>query len=139
MGLHATPTPTIAVAAFVFDAAGRILLIERGKPPGLGLWSVPGGRLEPGETIAAAVAREVREETGLAIEVGPLTEVVERISPAFHYVILDHVARVTGGTLAACDDARDARFVADPELARLPLTDGLLAVLARARATYASW
>ncbi len=131
--------PVVAVGAFVFDSAGRVLVIERAKPPGEGLWTVPGGRLERNETLAQAVAREVREETGLVVEVGPLACVVERMGDDFHFVILDYLARVIGGALAAGSDARAARFVDDPELARLPTTDGLEAVLARARATYATW
>lgn len=129
--------PVVAVAAIVFDDAGRVLLIERGRPPGVGLWSVPGGRVELGESLAAAVAREVVEETGLTVEVGPLVEVVERVTPGdggtFHYVILDYLAWSAGGHPLAADDARAARFVDVDELARLPLTDGLLAVLDRAR------
>ncbi|HTR52583.1 MAG TPA: NUDIX domain-containing protein, partial [Kofleriaceae bacterium] len=75
-------TPTVGVGAFVFDAEGRVLVIERGHPPGEGLWSVPGGRLEFGETLAQAVAREVREETGLIAEVGPLVCVIESVGLA---------------------------------------------------------
>jgi ADP-ribose pyrophosphatase YjhB (NUDIX family) len=127
-------TPSVAVAAIVFDAHGRVLLVERGKPPGAGLWTVPGGRLEGQETLAQAVAREVREETGLIVEVGALACVVERMGDDFHFVILDYLARVIGGTLAAGDDARAARWADDAELARLPLTDGLVDVIARARA-----
>jgi 8-oxo-dGTP diphosphatase len=130
-------TPIVAVAAIVFDADGRVLLIERGKPPGDGLWTVPGGRLEGQETLAQAVAREVREETGLLVEVGPLACVVERMGDDFHFVILDYRARVIGGTLAAGSDARAARFVDEAGLASLPLTDGLVDVIARARS--ASW
>jgi len=132
-------TPIVAVGAFVFDPEGRVLLVERGKPPGVGLWTVPGGRLEPRETLAQAVAREVREETGLIAEVGPLVCVAERIADDYHFVILDYLARAIGGTLAAASDARAARFVEDRELYTLPLTDGLVDVLARARATYATW
>jgi ADP-ribose pyrophosphatase YjhB (NUDIX family) len=132
-------TPVVAVAAFVFDADGRVLLIERGKPPGVGLWTVPGGRIERGETLAQAVARELREETGLVAEVGPLVCVVERIADDYHFVILDYLARVVGGTLAAATDARAARFVDDAELSTLPVTDGLVEVLARARGKYATW
>jgi len=116
-----------------------VLLIERGKPPAAGLWSVPGGRLEGAETLAQGVAREVREETGLVVEVGPLACVVERMGDDYHFVILDYLARVIGGQLAAASDARDARFVSSDELATLPLTDGLAAVLERARATHATW
>jgi ADP-ribose pyrophosphatase YjhB (NUDIX family) len=126
-------TPVVAVGAFVFDDAGRVLLVQRGTPPGAGLWTVPGGKLEGGETLAAAVAREVREETGLVVEAGALVEVVERIAGGYHYVIVDYVARAIGGELAAGSDARAARFVDDAELAALPLTDGLLPVLSRAR------
>ncbi|MBL0219066.1 MAG: NUDIX domain-containing protein [Myxococcales bacterium] len=133
-------TPIVAVAGFVFDPAGRVLLIERGKEPGLGLWTVPGGRLEGQETLAQGVAREIREETGLVVEVGPLACVVERMGDDFHFVILDYLARVVGSfTPIAGDDARAAKFVDDAELAMLPLTDGLVDVLARARATYATW
>jgi 8-oxo-dGTP diphosphatase len=132
-------TAVVAVAAIVFDAEGRVLLIERGKPPGVGLWSLPGGRLEGPETLAQGVAREVREETGLIVEVGPLACVVERMGDDHHFVILDYLARAIGGTLAASNDARDARWVTPDELSSLPLTDGLLAVLERARATHAAW
>jgi 8-oxo-dGTP diphosphatase len=153
-------TPVVAVGAIVFDAAGRTLLVQRGKPPSAGSWSVPGGKLEAHETLAQAVAREVREETGLVVEVGTLACVVERIydrgergSPAessarmddphpergFHFVILDYYARVIGGTLVAQSDAIAARFVDDAELAALPLTDGLADVLSAARAKQPPW
>ncbi len=132
-------TPVVAVGAFVFDPQGRVLLVERGKPPGVGLWTVPGGRLERGETLAQAVAREVREETGLIAEVGPLVCVAERIADDYHFVILDDLARAIGGTLAAASDARAARFVEDRELYTLPLSEGLVDFLARARATHATW
>jgi 8-oxo-dGTP diphosphatase len=120
------PRPTVAVAAIVFDADGRVLAIERGKPPGVGLWSLPGGKQEPGETLKQAVVREVREETGLEVEVGELATVVERIGEDYHYVILDYYARVVGGELAAASDARAARFLTLEELAALPHTAGLL-------------
>jgi ADP-ribose pyrophosphatase YjhB (NUDIX family) len=130
-------TPIVAVGAFVFDAQGRVLLIERAKDPGKGLWTVPGGRLEPRETLAQAVAREVREETGLVAEVGPLVCVFERIADDYHF--LDYLARPIGGNLVAGSDAKAARWVADDELDSLALTDGLVEVLARARGTYATW
>jgi 8-oxo-dGTP diphosphatase len=131
-------TPVVGVGAIVFDAAGRVLLILRGKPPSAGEWCVPGGRLEPGEALAHAVAREVREETGLIVEVGDLACVLEWVAED-HFVILDYHARVTGGVLAAGSDARDARFVAWDQLDTLPLTRGLAGVLARARATQPAW
>jgi len=127
-------TPVCAVGAFVFDG-DRVLVIQRAKPPGAGLWSVPGGKLEAGETLAQAVAREVREETGLVVEVGPLAAVVERMGADYHFIILDYLARVTGGTPAAASDVSAARWVTDDELASLPHTEGLIDVLAQARAT----
>ena len=130
--------PVVGVGAFVIDGP-RVLVVKRGRPPGEGLWSVPGGRLEPGETLAQAVAREVREETGLTVEVGPFVCVIERFGDDFHFVILDYLARVAAGTLAAASDAADARWVTDQELAALPTTEGLLDVLARARAIRRPW
>lgn len=134
----AAPRPTVAVGAIVVDR-GRVLVVQRGTPPGVGLWTVPGGKLEPGETLAQAVAREIREETGLVVEVGPLACVIERIGDDHHFVILDYVARVIGGTLGAGDDATQARFVDDAELRALPTTEGLVPVIERARATHAAW
>jgi len=132
-------TPIVAVGAFVFDREGRVLLVERAKEPGKGLWTVPGGRLERNETLAQAVAREVREETGLIVEVGALACVVERMGDDFHFVILDYLARVIGGTLAAATDVSVAKFVTDQEAAQLPLTDGLATLIERARKSYAAW
>jgi 8-oxo-dGTP diphosphatase len=133
-----TARPTVAVGAFVFDPDDRVLLVQRGRPPGVGLWTVPGGRVELGESLADAVVREVREETGLDVRCGALVEVVERVTRVgddlYHYVILDYLAELEGGALAAADDVRAARFVDDDEAAGMPLTDGLLPVLARARA-----
>lgn len=127
--------PQIAVGVFVFDAAGRVLLIQRGRPPGQGLWSVPGGKVEWGETVADACRREVREETGIDVSIGPLVTWLERMDIAHHYVILDFI----GAPLEcqaepqAGDDAADARWLTDDELLDLPLTAGLLSVLAQAR------
>ena len=132
-------TPIVGVGAIVFDREGRVLLIERGKPPSEGKWSVPGGRLEPRETLAQGVAREVREETGLVVEVGTLACVAESMGDDHHIVILDYYARVIGGELAAGTDARAARFVDPDQLRSLPLTEGLADILARARATQPPW
>jgi ADP-ribose pyrophosphatase YjhB (NUDIX family) len=131
--------PTVAVGAIAFDGDGRVLLIQRGRPPGVGLWTLPGGRVELGESLRDAVAREVREETGLEATVGVLVEVVERIirddagDIAYHYVIHDYLAEVSGGSPCAADDAGDARWCDSEALDSLPLTDGLLPVLARAK------
>jgi 8-oxo-dGTP diphosphatase len=132
-------TPIVAVGAFVFDREGRVLLVERAKPPGVGLWTVPGGRLEARETLAQAVAREVREETGLIVEVGALACVVERMGDDFHFVILDYLAHAIGGELKAATDVRAAKYFTDQEIAALPVTDELIPLIERARKSYAAW
>jgi len=122
------------VGAVITDESGRLLLIKRRNEPGAGLWSLPGGRIEPGETDEQAVVRETREETGLTVTCGPLLGAVERPGLAGAVVdIRDYSVVLTGGELAAGDDADDARWVTAAEAAELDatgqLTDGLLAVL----------
>ena len=114
------------VGGIVRDGAGRLLLIKRGHDPEAGRWSLPGGRIEPGETDEQALVREMREETGLTVLPGPLRGAVERPGPGGSVLdIRDYAATVTGGTLAAGDDAADARWVAAADVPRLPLTSGL--------------
>lgn len=121
------------VGAIARDDAGRLLLVRRGRPPGEGQWSLPGGRVEPGETDEAALVREVREETGLHVHVGTLLGIVQRDGPGgIVYDIRDYAVTVSAGTLAAADDASDARWVSGEELASLPLTGGL-------RETLSAW
>ncbi|GHE35643.1 NUDIX hydrolase [Streptosporangium violaceochromogenes] len=118
------------VGAIVRDGEGRTLLIRRGRPPGRGLWSLPGGRIEPGESDAEAVVREVLEETGLTVTAGRLAGTVDRPGPGgTTYEIRDYLAEVSGGVLRAGDDADDAGWFTDEELSRLPLTTGLLDAL----------
>ena len=119
------------VGAVATDAQGRLLMIRRGHEPGAGLWSIPGGRIEPGETDAAALAREMLEETGLEVEVGPLLGRVRRPGPGGAVIdIRDYTVRITGGTLRAGDDAADARWVEPGELDSLEITEGLVEALA---------
>ncbi|MET8336681.1 NUDIX domain-containing protein [Streptosporangium canum] len=118
------------VGAIIHDGSGRMLLIRRGRPPGAGLWSVPGGRVEPGEQDAEAVVREVLEETGLTVTAGRLAGTADHSGPGgLVYEIRDYLAEVSGGTLAAGDDAVDARWFTHEELVRLPLAPGLLEAL----------
>ena len=119
------PPVVACVGGLVHDDAGRLLLVRRANEPGRGLWSVPGGRVEPGEDDAAALVRELREETGLHVVPGPLVGRVRR----GRFAITDYRATVVGGALAAGDDALDARFVDRAELAALPLVDDLLVTL----------
>lgn len=118
------------VGAVIKDGQGRLLLIKRGHAPGAGLWSLPGGRIEPGETDTEALIREMREETGLVIEVGSLIGTVRRLAQDGAVLdIRDYAATVTGGTLRAGDDAADACWVAPGDLESLPITEGLVEAL----------
>ncbi|WP_424536177.1 NUDIX hydrolase [Sphaerisporangium viridialbum] len=118
------------VGAIVLDGAGRLLLVRRGHPPGEGLWSLPGGRVEPGESDAGALARELLEETGLPVSVGGLAGTVERPGPGgVLYEIHDYFASARAGTPRPGDDAAGVGWFAPADLARLPLTSGLLDTL----------
>jgi 8-oxo-dGTP diphosphatase len=125
-----TVRTVLAAGAVVRDAAGRLLLVRRAKDPEAGRWTLPGGRVEPGETPAVAAAREVTEETGLVVAVGREWLVIDRpAGPDAVFEIHDFVAEPVGGILRAGDDAADAGWFSPAELARLPLTTGLLAHL----------
>ena len=131
--------PVLSVGAVIVDG-DRVLLIKRGRPPMKGRWSFPGGVVELGEALAEAVAREAREETGLAIGVGPVVHVLDRVERAadgrveYHYVIVDYLCRVSGGALACGSDAEEARWVDAAGLEALQPTEAVRAVAHKALA-----
>ena len=114
------------VGAIVRDQAGRLLVIQRANPPAAGRWSIPGGRVEPGESDQQALRREMSEETGLVVDVAEMVGIVERDGPGGSvYVIHDYSCIVVGGELTPGDDAADARWVTEAELAGLECSPGL--------------
>lgn len=126
--------PIVGVAAIVLRD-GQVLLVQRGREPAKGLWGLPGGMLELGETLAEGVRREVWEECGVVIEVGPLVAVFEpRLHDdagrlRFHYVVLDYLARYVGGAVRARDDAADARWIDLAALDSLPMQTETRAII----------
>jgi len=131
------PRPVVGVGAVIFDE-GRVVLIKRKYEPLAGQWSLPGGALDLGESLEAGVAREIREETGLEVHVGPVVEVFDRIlldtdgRVRYHFVLIDYVCRPIGGTLQAGSDVADAVLVDPAELAPFRLTPKAAAVIERA-------
>jgi len=116
----------------------RVLLVERGKSPLKGYWSLPGGVLETGERLEEGIRREVLEETGLAVKPLRVITIFERImrdargQAEYHYVLIDYLCRVTGGTLKAADDVSRAEWVERRRLARYEITEGTLPVIQKA-------
>ncbi|SES44069.1 NUDIX hydrolase [Actinokineospora terrae] len=124
------------VGGLVRDERDRLLLIRRGREPGAGLWSIPGGKVEPGESDPEALTREVAEETGLAVVVGDLVGTVERPAPDGLFEIHDYRCTVTGGDLSPGDDADAATWV---DLAMFTTLDGRNALVAGLSETLAGW
>lgn len=117
--------PEVCVGAIAVDNE-RLLLVRRGRGAAAGFWSVPGGRVEAGETLAEAVVRELAEETGLEGVCDRLVGWVERLGDDYHYVILDFLVEVLDGAEpVAGDDAAEARWVPLPEVCDLALVEGL--------------
>jgi 8-oxo-dGTP diphosphatase len=137
--------PIPAVGIVCFNPAGEVLLIRRGTPPRLGEWSIPGGKIEWGESARAAALRELKEETGLDGELVGLIDVVDGIFTSRatgdvtrHYVLIDFAATCGHATPSAGDDAAEARFFEVDSLTDLSLWDATLAVIAAGRDLLAS-
>ena len=130
--------PIVGVGAVVLDG-GRVLLVKRGHAPLRGEWSLPGGAVELGETLGAALAREVLEETGLRVRVRDPVEIFERIQPAgdgrirFHYVVVDYLCTLEGGRLQPGSDAEDGCWAEVDDLSPFHLTETATLVIAKAR------
>ena len=130
--------PRVGVGAVVLDG-GRVLLARRGRPPGQGKWSIPGGLVHLGERIEDALVREIEEESGLHVRVLGLCGVIDRVvregdAVRYHYVIIDYVAESVGGQLQAGSDAAEVCWVAVDDLGQYDITDGLADMVQRARA-----
>lgn len=134
------PRPILGVGALVFEG-NSILLVERGREPLKGFWSLPGGAVETGECLEDAIVREVREETGLDVSAKEVAVVFERIIPddhgtaEYHYVLIDYLCEVRGGHLCAGDDSSCARWFSLSDLDTLSLTEGTLDVIRRVHAS----
>jgi 8-oxo-dGTP diphosphatase len=136
--------PVVGVGGVVIDE-GRALLIRRGSEPLRGEWSIPGGTLELGETLAEGVARELREETGVAVRVLGQIEVFERIfseksrragkrkkRPRYHFVIVDYLCERVSGEPQAGSDVTDVAYAREEELEKFHLTETALRVIRKA-------
>lgn len=130
--------PILGVGGVVFTPEGRVVLVKRRHEPAAGTWSLPGGAVEVGETAQAAVVREIREETGLRVDVGPVVDVIDRIlveedgRVGYHFVIVDYLCHARSGSAEADSDV-EAVALADPAvLDAYRLTDAVRQVIARA-------
>jgi len=129
--------PIVGVGAVVLDGT-RVLLVKRGHEPLKGEWSLPGGAVELGETLEKAIVREVREETGLDVDLGPMVDVLDQLRydsdgrVKYHYVLIDFLCRPSSGVLCCASDAEAAEWAALDDLARYALADATLRVIQKA-------
>lgn len=139
MGRRYPDRPVVGVSGVVI-CGDEVLVVKRGRAPSKGLWSLPGGAVELGERLSVACAREVLEETGVPVEVGPLVEVFERLlrdetgRVEYHYVLLDYLCRAQRVAPTAGDDADEARWALIEEVGDLGLTPDTLEVIRKAQA-----
>ena len=133
--------PIVGVGTVVLDG-DMVLMIQRGKPPRQGSWSLPGGAQELGETIREAARREVREETGLEIEIFGLIDVVDSVRPdaddkiEYHYTLIDVAGHAVGGTLMAGGDAQDCQWFTRPEIDAMDIWSETKRIIALAADRY---
>ena len=133
------PVPTLGVSGIVFNNQKQVLLIQRNQPPAMGLWSIPGGKLEAGESLLEACQREIKEETGLDTEVKNIVAVVERRVEGFHYVIIDYLALLVdqeNSQPIAQSDVSEARWVNLEHLVDYDLVAGLADIILQTYKVY---
>lgn len=135
--------PIVGVGGVVVHE-GAVLLVKRAYEPLQGQWSLPGGAVELGETLVAAVQRELREETSLEVKILDIVEVFERISrdanrpPRYHYVLIDYLCEPVSGTARAASDVSAVAWARPEELARYQLTEKATAVIQKALQLYSA-
>jgi mutator protein MutT len=134
MTRHEFPIQPIVGVGGVIVKDGKAVIVKRANDPYKGQWSIPGGRVELGESLAEAVRREMYEETGLEVQVGPLIDVFERLQREdgrvrYHFVIIDYLCTAVGGALSAGDDAEDAAWVTSEELERYDIRESAVRVI----------
>jgi 8-oxo-dGTP diphosphatase len=127
--------PIVGVGGVIVDGE-KVLIVKRAHEPRQGEWSLPGGMVELGETLVDALKRELKEETGLEVEVGEVVEVFDRVHRRdgriqYHFVIVDYLCRPIGGALGAADDAEDVAWVAADDIERYGVNEFAARVIRR--------